>query len=169
MAWPHERSRDGGVDEIPLPGGGGRLWLCGKHVVGPDPDAALLRVGATTVVCLNEADELRRLYPGYLEWLASAPPARSVWRPIPDMHVPTVEGADALVAELTRRLDDGGGLLVHCGAGMGRAGTVAAAVLVSMGLTPDAATAVVAESRPMAGPQTDTQERLLVDLAARWR
>jgi len=50
---------DGGIDEIPLPPlARGRLWLCGKHAIGPDPDGLLERVGADGVVCLNEEHEL---------------------------------------------------------------------------------------------------------------
>ena len=58
-----ERSRHGGVDEIPLPVGPGRLWLCGKHYIGPDPEAAMAAIGATTVVCLSETHELADLPP----------------------------------------------------------------------------------------------------------
>ena len=43
--WLNERSRNGSVDEIPLPGTAGRLWLCGKHFIGPDPEGAVARVG----------------------------------------------------------------------------------------------------------------------------
>ena len=50
--WPHGRSADGGIDEIPIPADG-RLWLCGKHVVGPDPQAAMDRVGADSIICFN--------------------------------------------------------------------------------------------------------------------
>ena len=70
--WPSERSRNGGVDEVPLPKGPGRLWLCGKHFIGPDVEAALHRVGATTVVCLNERDELAGRYDDYVRWLTDA-------------------------------------------------------------------------------------------------
>ena len=56
--WPGARARDGGIDRLPLPDTAGALWLCGKHVVGPDPVAALARVDATTIVCLNERYEL---------------------------------------------------------------------------------------------------------------
>jgi len=83
-----ERSRHGGVDEIPLPVGPGRLWLCGKHFVGPDPDAAMAAVGATTVLCLSEVHELSGRYPGYVAWLGVNVPRRAVWFPIPDLHAP---------------------------------------------------------------------------------
>ena len=47
----------------------------------------------------------------------------------------------------------GDGLLVHCGAGIGRAGTVAVALLVDMGVPLEDALAHVAAHRPMAGPE----------------
>ena len=31
--WPSDRSLDGGIDEIPIPGSG-RLWLAGKWLLG---------------------------------------------------------------------------------------------------------------------------------------
>ena len=50
---------DGGIHEIPLPSPAqGRLWLCGKHAIGPDPEGLMERVGADGVVCLNEEYEL---------------------------------------------------------------------------------------------------------------
>ena len=39
--WPTGRSADGGLDRVPLPFGTGALWMCGKHRVGPDPEAVL--------------------------------------------------------------------------------------------------------------------------------
>lgn len=164
-AWPGERSRHGGVDEIPLPGGPGRLWLCGKHFVGPDPEAALGHVGATTVVCLNQRHELASRYPGYVDWLEAHRPARAVWHPVPDLHAPTLEAAVELLADLRRRLDEGAGLLVHCGAGIGRAGTMAAGLLLTYGASVDEARATVAAHRPMAGPEAGAQADLLVALA----
>jgi protein-tyrosine phosphatase len=161
MTWPVGRSRDGGVDEVPLPGPG-RLWLCGKHAIGPDPEAALASVGATVVVCLNERAELADRYPGYVAWLERDPRAR--WHPVPDLHAPPVDEARELVAELRVRLDAGAGLLVHCGAGIGRAGTLAAAVLMSYGVPLDEALTTVRASRPMAGPEAGAQAELLASL-----
>jgi protein-tyrosine phosphatase len=165
--WPSHRSRDGGIDAIPLPRPNGALWLCGKHVTGPDPEAALARVGATTIVCLNERHELEDRYPEYVAWLAAHRGERAVWFPIPDLHAPAVEVVMPLLDELRRRLDDGERLLMHCGAGIGRAGTIAACLLMAMDVDADDALAVVADHRPMAGPEAGAQRELIEALAAR--
>ena len=166
--WPNERSVHGGVDEVPLPNGGvGRLWLCGKHFIGPDPEMALNQVGATTVVCLNEPAELADRYPDYVEWLRANQPTRALWWPIPDLHAPALEIAVDLLEELRLRLQSGQTLLLHCGAGIGRAGTVAAGLLITMGLSPEDAITHVAAHRPMAGPEAGAQLELLQALSDR--
>jgi protein-tyrosine phosphatase len=137
------------------------LWLCGKHFVGPDPDAAMAAVGATTVVCLSEVHELSDRYPGYVAWLGVNVPRRAVWFPIPDLHAPDEQQAGALIAELRRRIGAGETLLVHCGAGIGRAGTLAAALLIALGVPLDDAVARVRSHRPMAGPENGAQTELL--------
>lgn len=164
--WLTERSLHGGVDEVPLPEGPGRLWLCGKHFVGPDVETAMERVGATTVVCLNEAHELEARYPAYVAWLRANRSDRAVWFPVPDLHAPEVGAAVELVEQLHERLDRGEVLLVHCGAGIGRAGTVAVALLLWTGVPADDALAHVRASRPMAGPEAGAQRELVAALAA---
>ncbi len=159
--WPSGRSRDGGVDEIPLPAGVGRLGLCGKHVVGPDPERALRATGADVVVCLCEEHEIAARYPGYVAWLRAEARARALWAPVPDLHAPP----PSVVAVVAERLASGEGLLVHCGAGIGRAGTVAVGVLVAMGAGLPDALRVVGSSRPMAGPEAGAQTAFLEDMA----
>jgi protein-tyrosine phosphatase len=161
--WPGERGRTGGADRIPLPVDTGGLWLCGKHFVGPDVEGALRHTGATVVVCLNEAAELEDRYPDYVAWLRSDP--RAVWHPVPDLHAPSHDEAVALLAELRAHLEAGETLLVHCGAGIGRAGTVAAALLMTLGVPSDDALATVAAHRSMAGPEAGAQRDLLAALA----
>lgn len=160
--WPGERGRHGGVDEIPLPLPTGRLWLCGKHFVAPDPEAALGAIGADRVVCLCEEPELALRYPRYPAWLRSSPHA--VWFPVPDLHAPSVERLLPLLEGLRADLGRGGGLLMHCGAGIGRAGTVAAALLMSLGTGRYAAVATVGTHRPLAGPEAGAQEELLAEM-----
>jgi hypothetical protein len=165
-SWPVGRSLDGGLDEIALPGSPGRLWLCGKHAVAPDPDALMGRIGGTTLVCLTEPFELADRYPGYVQWLRDHAD-RVVWFPIPDLDVPTVASAVALLDDLHARLADGECVLVHCAAGFGRAGTVAACLLVGHGLTTEEAIAHVAACRPMAGPEVGAQRGLVEAIAQR--
>jgi alanine transaminase len=49
--------------------------------------------------------------------------------PIPDLGVPSVEAAEAVVADLCARLTAGERVYLHCWGGRGRAGTVGACVL----------------------------------------
>ena len=162
-----DRWRDGGLDRVPVPGVSGELWLCGKHVVGADPDAALERIGAPgTIVCLNQPAELGDRYPGYVDWLRRHAGTTALWFPIPDLHAPALGELRPLLAEIARRLADGGHVLVHCGAGIGRAGTVAVCVLMQHGQSRDEALAHVADHRPMAGPEVGAQRQLVDELAA---
>jgi protein-tyrosine phosphatase len=164
--WADQRSLHGGVDEIPLPPAvPGRLFVCGKQFIGPDPEAALAYVGATTVVCLNEEAELSARYPSYVAWLRAQPQERVVWWPIPDLGAPAPSEALELLGTLRSRLDRGERLLLHCGAGIGRAGTMAAAVLVSLGSSPEEAIDHVRIHRLLAGPEAGAQTELLSWLA----
>jgi protein-tyrosine phosphatase len=167
--WPTGRSRDGGVDEIPLPRSDGRLWLCGKHVVGPDPEGTLARVGASVIVCLTQAGELNDRYPDYVGWLQANLGSRAMWFPIDDLHAPTVERAAPFIDDVVARLDDGDCVLMHCAAGIGRSGTMAVGVLLALGMTLDEALAHVAAHRPMAGPEVGAQRKLVEALANRRR
>ena len=174
--WPGERSRNGGVDEVPLPRGPGRLWLCGKHFIGPDHTGAVERVDADAVVCLCHRRELADRYPGYVAWLEAGGtgerrrrPTEVIWLPVDDLHAPGLEAAVELATSLRDRLDRGQSVLIHCGAGIGRAGTTAAAVLMAMGETRSSALATVAASRPLAGPEVGAQSDLLALLEPRLR
>jgi len=166
MAWPSERSRDGGIDEIPLPTAlSGRLFLCGKHAIGPDHLALMERVGATTVVCLTETYELKDRYPDFADWLRGNLGERAVHHPIPDMHAPTVDDLGRLVEDIHARLMAGEAIIVHCAGGIGRSGTVAVAVLVRAGVPIEDALVTVRSNRPMAGPEVGAQQDVLRDYA----
>lgn len=165
--WPRGRSADGGIDEIPLPSSPGRLWLCGKHLIGPDPEAALARVDATAVLCLNQRHEIEDRYPDYVRWLTDEahPQGRATWFPTPDLGVRPLDQylplLDAAVADLAA----GTRLIAHCGAGIGRAGTFATCVLIALGHTPDQALETVARHRPLAGPEVGAQADLVAAVA----
>jgi protein-tyrosine phosphatase len=169
MSWLGPRSVDGGIDAVPLPVATGALSLCGKHAIGPDHAAAMERANATTVVCLVEAHELDERYPAYLAWLHERRGHEVVWLPVHDLHAPPLARALPFLADLVERIGRGERLLMHCGAGLGRAGTMAACLLIELGLPRDDALALVAASRPMAGPEVGSQRDLVEQVAARQR
>ena len=135
----------------------GRLWLCGTHAIGPDPEGLTARVGADAVVCLTQEHELAERYPDYLAWLRAQPSTRALWHPIHDMHAPTLEEFAPVLTGLVDRVVAGERLIVHCAGGVGRAGTVAVAMLVSLAVPLDEALAHVRRHRPAAGPEVGTQ------------
>ena len=157
------RSRDGGLDQVPLPADHpGALWLCGKHVVGPDPEAALARADdADVIVCLSQPHEIDVRFPDYTAWLRANQGGRALWWPVPDLHAPPIDDARLWVDELVARLGRGEGLIIHCGGGIGRAPTLAVCVLIALGATAADAVAHVAAHRPMAGPESGAQAELV--------
>ena len=166
-SWHEQRSLHGGVDQIPLPSGTGQLWLSGKHFVGPDPESAMRVVGATTVVCLTEQRELADRYPQYAAWLSENAGTAALMFPIPDFGAPDLDQAIELIELLLQRFDAGRCVLMHCAGGIGRSGTMAAALLMTLGVARMDAIATVAGHRPMAGPEAGDQREFLVALEGR--
>jgi hypothetical protein len=166
-SWPTGRSLDGGLDQVPLPIRNGALWLCGKHLVGPDPEHALARVQATTMVCLTQRHELADRYPNYVDWLGrhGGEHGRALWFPIPDLHAPPLAEVRKFLDGLVSRLGRDERIVMHCAAGIGRAGTLACCLLVLLGVEAAEARRIVAASRPMAGPEAGPQQHLVDQMA----
>lgn len=160
-----ERQRDGGIDLIPLPEGvHGELRLCGKRAIA-DGRFAHPSMPWTTVVCLCRRHELEHRYPAYVDWLDD-PRSGAVWWPIHDLAAAPVDDTLPFIDGLISRLRAGERLLVHCAAGIGRAGTTAACILVRLGTSVDDALRTVRESRAMAGPEVGPQLELVHAVAA---
>ena len=147
----------------------GDLHLCGLEVVGPDPGAVLDHVAASTLVCLQTDDEIRRRYPDYLEWLADPDPHEAIRLPTDDHLVASDERVVELVADVLGRLRSNQNVLVHCGAGWGRAGLLAVLVMVAAGSTVKASLRDLRAARPAAGPQSVEQDEQITRLAGRLR
>ncbi len=82
--------------------------------------------------------------------------------PIKDFSVPAADDVESfwiLAAEIAHRLKEGFRVFVHCGAGIGRSGTFAVAVLMMMGKTVEDATQEITQVRSL--PETEEQKALL--------
>jgi atypical dual specificity phosphatase len=76
--------------------------------------------------------------------------------PLEDMEAPSQDQLDRCVSAIERATARNMGVAVHCGAGLGRTGTVLAAYLVAKGQTAAAAIAKVRRLRP-GSVETDDQ------------
>lgn len=72
--------------------------------------------------------------------------------PTEDNTAPTQETLHAGVDFIRQQVEQGGKVYIHCGVGVGRAPTMAAAYLVSTGLTPEQAWAQIRRVRPFIWP-----------------
>ncbi len=162
-SWGSERSRTGGIDEIPLHHRAGRLLLCSKHHIGPDVEQVLTTHRVDTVVCLTQRHELDPRFPAYVHWLDHNP-AHAIWRPTPDLGTLPFDEMLTLIDDVDDRLQRGAGVVVHCAAGIGRSGTLAVGLLLRHGLSLDDSLAHVAAHRSLAGPETGPQRELVEQL-----
>ncbi|MFP5487249.1 MAG: tyrosine-protein phosphatase [Acidimicrobiia bacterium] len=153
------------VDRIPLPRTDGALWLCALRDVAHDPEAMLSFTEASTIVCLNERDELARRQPGYADWLRANQPGRALWFPIRNFRAESAAATMPFLRMIVDRLDGGEGVVMHCAMGQGRAGTMAVCLLMMLGATRDDALQTVAAHRTFAGPGESSQWALVDDVA----
>lgn len=166
------------IDSLPISNGQLGLTLCpgkkGDSVFGAgwdrdlDVDLDVIKAwGAKAVLTLIEASEFDLLS---VTGLGDAVRARGMdWHhvPIPDLGVPAPKAMARwreLSPRLHRILENGGRVLVHCRGGLGRAGTIAALLLVERGHPAGKAMTLVRTARPGA-IETQVQERLVTDYA----
>lgn len=112
---------------------------------------AIADFGGTALVTLIEDHEIESLQVRGLEAECQRHGIDWLHLPIPDVSTPTdeFEAEWLTVGEgLRSRLRNGFNVLVHCRGGLGRAGTIAARLLVELGADPEDAIQRVREARP---------------------
>jgi protein-tyrosine phosphatase len=152
---------------LPLPADvSGALWLAampGRLERWETFLATARRAGLTQVVCLNPIDEVAHDAPAYHAAIVQGR-LPFAWRHLPmrnyglaDDEAAWADGVRAVAADLRA----GQHVLLHCAAGVGRTGTVAACVLKALGLPGVEALARVraAGSNPESARQSGRIER----------
>jgi protein-tyrosine phosphatase/predicted kinase/tetratricopeptide (TPR) repeat protein len=89
---------------------------------------AMASMEVTLVVTLTEETPLPR------EWFEGTG-VRNSFVPVRNYHPPTVQQTDAILMDVAGVIASGKRAMVHCGGGKGRAGTVAACLLLRYGVT----------------------------------
>ena len=83
------------------------------------------------VVCLSSPDEIRQRSPAYTRFLAGTVPWEHITFPMWNSGMHDAPALEPLTQEVVKRLRQGRNVLIHCDSGLGRAGTVAVAVLTT--------------------------------------
>ena len=136
----------------------GRLIAMGRPRSGEL--AALKNAGVTQLISLTVA--------AFPEELLVAHGLSGVHIPLPDMSAPSPAKIARFVEVLASLIDAGDKVAVHCGAGLGRTGTMIACYLVSTGMNAEEAIQAVREHRP-GSVESRAQEAAIWDYARRLR
>lgn len=148
----------------------GTLFLSSRPRGGDwleDEVAAWRRYGIDTVVSLLTEEEEQEL-----DLLDEPSEARKqgaafVSYPIPDRGIPSdTSTLFNLLEGVQQDLQSGKNVLVHCRQGIGRTGLIAASLLVTDGMEPQAAIEKVSKTRGVHIPETTEQEACIYEVAA---
>lgn len=161
---------------MPVPERPGTLWVsrmpgrAGEEHLAQELEA-IAAAGIRQVVCLVPEVHVSNLYelPGYAAAARQAFGDGFRFVEVMDYEPPANDAAfEAAVAEIDEQLKQGESVLIHCGAGCGRTGTLASCLLVRAGM--DAAEAIRTYRRRRAcGPESHHQVAYVVRYARRYR
>ena len=126
---------------------------------------ALVDDGVTDVVSMLPREEAAELGVDGEAEVCAALGLRFRNHPIPDFSLPDLTAFGGLIEDMAARLAEGGHIAVHCRAGIGRSGMVAAATLVRLGAEPGAALAEVSAARGVPVPDTEEQAAFVTAFA----
>lgn len=138
--FPDDLGPDAGFEPADL-----FTWVVEDRVIGmsrpvPADLAALKSVGVSHVISLT----VLPLPDGHLD----EHDITSIHIPMPDMLAPSLGEVERFVEKLSPLVEVGRKVAVHCGAGLGRTGTMLACYLVSRGMSAEDAMREVRRRRP---------------------
>jgi len=148
---PQSVTRLGGKIGLTLAPGKCNIGMVAHWQRNLNQDLTRLRYhhGTDVLVTLLEVHEFAQLQIESLFEQIEALGMRSHWFPIPDFNVPaSLPDLATLVHEIIALANAGQTVVIHCKAGLGRSGLVAAACLVALGYSKNEALGHVRQARP---------------------
>ena len=135
--------------------------MLGRYETFKEAEYEIMNHKIDEIICLATPEEIRLKSPQYANALKLD---RYIWRqrmfPIPNFGVPPDRQAFLQLArELARQLLSGNKLLIHCGGGIGRSGTLAIGLLIALGMGTEKARDAVTSAYSY--PETTVQDKLL--------
>ena len=127
-----------------------QLYVGGQH--RSNGWERMQNMGITAIVNLREAN--------YDDLEQGIAPERYLHLPTVDNTPPSLEDLQTGVAFIVNEIARGGQVYVHCASGVGRAPTLAAAYLISTGLTPREALKTLRKVRPFIAPRSFQKKQL---------
>lgn len=139
---------------MPRPRGG--EWL-------DDEIAGLRSQGIHIVASLLTDEEMVELELQQEEALCIAQGIRFIRLPIPDRGTPeSIRAVSAVAGEVATLLVRGGAAVIHCRAGIGRSGLLAACIMIELGTPATTAIQSITQARGCPIPDTDEQRAWIV-------
>ena len=139
----------------------GQLSVMAKPVSGEwieEEFSQISNYGIKKIVSLLEIAEERTVGLSDEKTLSEKNNMSFVSFPIPDRGLPSsIEKYSNFIKETYTDISNGVNTVVHCRAGIGRTGIVAASILLHTGIEPAAAFKLISEKRGVTVPDTDEQ------------
>lgn len=156
-----------------IPGVGPGALFIAPAPAGGEPLVDALRAireeGVALLVSMLPPEEAARLGLGQEGALCAAAGLAFRCFPIPDFGLPEPAPFVALIDALAAEIEAGRGVAVHCRAGIGRSGIVAACVAARFLGSPAAAVEAVSRARGIEIPDTRAQRAFIDRIAGRAR
>lgn len=108
------------------------------------------------VVTLTEEEPLPS------SWFQDIQGIENKFFPIPNYMPPSVEQMDGITSAVKETVKTGGSVLVHCGGGKGRAGTIAACLLLTFGFA-GIRTSIMSDNGGISGEGTKTGSNIAIE------
>ena len=142
----------------------GKLYLHsmpGRHEDFEKAKDDMKKYKISKVVCLTPLEEIRRKSPEYFKAIKEEEIMFDLLMfPISDYGIPDNPNRFLQIAkDIGKNLQEGKNILIHCGAGIGRTGTLAVMTLIGIGLTDEEAQMRVAVAGSF--PETNIQKNFV--------